>query len=186
MKDWRTVRFGRSVRRPSSAWPNCAAGPWWPWRVTGSRRPTCGRCWGSRCRRQTTHAPTGRYTHARIHELVAAVEGLPRLVPDATGRDALAATGTEGAPRGARDTPGQTREKYLSLSLGLRRDVYGDTVRQSGAPKGVSDTPVPVRERREEQAHSGDSGTGEGSYPAWIRTRNEGTKIPSVTSYTTG
>src|SRR5262249_24391937 len=47
----------------------------------------------------STYAMTGRYTHARLHDLVATVAALPPLLssPDA-GKEAVAATGTEGKP----------------------------------------------------------------------------------------
>lgn len=44
--------------------------------------------------------------------------------------------------------------------------------------------------RRRKQNAAGEAlscgGDGDGSYPAWTRTRNKGTKIPCVANYTTG
>lgn len=40
----------------------------------------------------------GRYAHVAVHDLAAAVEGMPSLVGPTDGRETLAATGTEGKP----------------------------------------------------------------------------------------
>ena len=50
--------------------------------------------------RHSTYAMTGRYTHARLHDLAATVAALPPLLSsqDACKKEAVAATGTEGKP----------------------------------------------------------------------------------------
>ncbi len=52
--------------------------------------------------RHSSYAMTGRYTHARLHDLAATVAGMPSLIPP-TPSTANAATGTHGRPA---DAPG--------------------------------------------------------------------------------
>jgi site-specific recombinase XerD len=72
--------------------------------------------------RHSTYALTGRYTHSRLYDLAAAVNGLPSIVPAEPAGETLAATGTEG--------------KNLGPNLVLRRDVLGDSVRQTETEPG--------------------------------------------------
>jgi hypothetical protein len=47
-------------------------------------------------RHSTVQLTLGRYAHAGLYDVAAAVESLPRLLP--TAREAVAATGTDGKP----------------------------------------------------------------------------------------
>ncbi len=67
--------------------------------------------------RHSTYALTGRYTHARLHDLAATVAALPPLVP--LERESLAATGTEG------------RQISLGPNLGPQPAIWGDFLRQT-------------------------------------------------------
>jgi integrase len=46
--------------------------------------------------RHSSYAMTGRYTHARLHDLAATVAGMPSLIPPAPSSTTAAATGTDG------------------------------------------------------------------------------------------
>jgi site-specific recombinase XerD len=59
--------------------------------------------------RHSTYALTGRYTHARLHDLAATVASLPPLVPPAG--EALAATGTDGKPQEGPPSPDLPRKR---------------------------------------------------------------------------
>jgi len=58
----------------------------------------------------------GRYAHAGLHDLAAAVDSLPKLLPPGPERDTLAATGTES----------KKGQFSLGPNLGQRQDVLGD------------------------------------------------------------
>src|SRR5262249_15087890 len=47
-------------------------------------------------RHSTVQLTIGRYAHAGLHDLAAAVDSLPKLLPSGPEREALAATGTDG------------------------------------------------------------------------------------------
>jgi site-specific recombinase XerD len=66
--------------------------------------------------RHSTYALTGRYTHSRLYDLAAAVNGLPSFAP--AGSEAPAATGTDG--------------KILGPNLSPQREKTWDKVGQSG------------------------------------------------------
>src|SRR6202023_441480 len=63
------------------------------------------------------YAMTGRYTHARLHDLAATVASLPPLVPPPSASEAVAATGTEGKPL----KPPQERTESLRINDYLDR-----------------------------------------------------------------
>ena len=67
--------------------------------------------------RHSTYALTGRYTHSRLYDLAAAVNGLPSFALAGPGADPLAATGTDG--------------KLLGPFLGLQTDCLRDSERQT-------------------------------------------------------
>ena len=70
-------------------------------------------------RHATVQLTLGRYAHAALFDLTAAVDAMPPLLPAGPNTEALAATGTDG------------RQISLGLNLVLRRDVLGDSERQA-------------------------------------------------------
>jgi site-specific recombinase XerC len=78
--------------------------------------------------RHSTYALTGRYTHARLHDLAATVASLPPLVPPAG--EALAATGTDGKLHEGPAGPDLPRKR----SAGCHTPDAPETVRISLGP----------------------------------------------------
>lgn len=68
--------------------------------------------------RHSTYALTGRYTHSRLYDLAAAVNGLPSFAPAGSEAPPLAATGTDG--------------KILGPNLSPQSEKRGDKAGQSG------------------------------------------------------
>lgn len=54
-------------------------------------------------RHSTVQLTLGRYTHVGLHDGAAAVDALPKLLPEMPGREALRATGTDGAQLGQKN-----------------------------------------------------------------------------------
>jgi integrase len=73
----------------------------------------------------------GRYSHVALHDLTAAVDALPDLLPKQAERQALAATGTDGGgPGDARPMPRKGKNS-LGPNLGPYSAISGDSERQA-------------------------------------------------------
>lgn len=120
--------------------------------------------------RHSTYTLTGRYTHARFHDLAAVVDAMPSILGTTAerAREDVAATGTDG----------KLPERPLCLPLCLDGDVSGALVIRGETTARESQNATNLQLSHENKPLSGESEVFEGSYPAWIRTRNEGTKIP--------
>ena len=89
----------------------------------------------------------GRYAHAGLHDLTAAVDALPNMLPTAAEREALAATGTDGK----RPPMPRNGKNSLGPFLGPQMAILGDFQRQaeterasSGSGGNVEKTTIPA------------------------------------------
>jgi hypothetical protein len=115
----------------------------------------------------------GRYAHAGLHDLAAAVGSLPDMLAPETQPEALAATGTENPlPL----TPqSETGRKNLGLNLVPQPAISGDFLRQAETEKPV----LPVDVNLEGNVISGDFTEGKEQRP--LPDSNRGWRICNTT-----
>jgi integrase len=94
----------------------------------------------------------GRYAHAALHDVAAAVDSLAGLVPVNGPREALAATGTDG--RESKTFPVEKLGPFLGPQRGISRDKAG----QSGTENAASDSGLSPQKAPEKPRFSRVSG----------------------------
>ena len=123
-------------------------------------------------RHSTVQLTLGRYAHASLLDLASAVESLPPILPAGAQaeRQALRATGTEGAPGNVQNT--------LGLNLCLRQDVLGDSERQAETEAEASDISLSTHETLENMRFSRVSASGRGRTRTGTRVAPQGILSP--------
>jgi site-specific recombinase XerD len=101
----------------------------------------------------------GCYAHVGLHDVAAAVDSLPGMLPTEADRQALAATGTEG--------------KNLSPNLGPQSAISGDFQRQAETERASGDMPLSVQQTPEKSGFSPDSPREEETGPTGMQTGTE-------------